>query len=91
MWAQTHCCLDAYYGDALPDSLDHLTANGLVAKEDDPTGEPEAFFFVQWFGIPDDAGGYWWSPRASPSGQDMFGMACLKPVDLGGGWWMCGM
>ena len=48
-------------------------------------------FFPQWMGIPDDAGGYIWSPGASPEGVDLYGMLCQAPVNLGDGWWMCGM
>lgn len=90
-WAEANCCLDPYYGDALPEPLAHLTDGGRVAQDGEALPGQEAYFFVQWFGIPDDAGGFWWSPNASPSGNDMFGLHCQDPVDLGEGWWMCGM
>ena len=73
-------------GDSLAWPLRGLTANGNASKTDGG-----ATFFPQWFGIPDDAGGYFWSPGESPAGEDMAGMLCQRPVDLGGGWWMCGM
>lgn len=37
------------------------------------------------------AGGYWYSPGVSPAGFDMYGMWCKDPVDLGDGWWSCGL
>ena len=48
-------------------------------------------FFPQWIGIPDDAGGYIYSPSGSPAQADMYGMICSNPVDLGDGWWTCGL
>jgi len=72
-------------GSSLPIPLRGLTADG------DSTPAEQGIFFPQWFGVPDDAGGYFWSPDASPKGEDMAGMLCRSPIDLGGGWWMCGM
>lgn len=84
-WAEeANCCSSAYYGDPLPASLAHLTARGLVS------GDLQDLYFVQWHGIPDDSGGFFYSPDGTPQG-DMFGTACFKPVDLDDGWWMCGM
>lgn len=85
-----------YYGEPLPIPLRWLSADGNVSSQCavcDGGGPdaPRALFFAQWFGIPDDAGGYAYSPDRRPAGMDMFGMACLDPVDLGDGWWMCGM
>jgi len=51
----------------------------------------EAVFLPQWAGLLDNAGGYWWSPQRSPEGFDMWGMQCHNTVDLGDGWWTCGM
>lgn len=76
---------DEYYGVALPLPLQHLTATGSVSSPDH-----EAQFYPLWLGIPDDAGGYFYSPNRSPEGLDMYGMICREPVDLGGGWWLCG-
>ena len=74
---------EGFYGRSLPFYLRPLTATG------ESSGDPR--FFPQWIGIPDDAGGYIWSPEGSPDGEDMYGMICSGAVDLGDGWWMCGM
>jgi hypothetical protein len=74
-----------YYGAKLPVPLRFLTEGGQVSEHDGSR------FFPQWIGIPDDAGGYLYSPHGSPEGVDLYGMSCTGPVDLGGGWWMCGM
>ncbi len=76
---------DSYYGAGLPIALRPLSARGGVRDQGG------MLFFPQWFGVPDDAGGYFWSPEKSPEGADMFGMLCQDPVDLGDGWWACGM
>ncbi|WP_440712520.1 hypothetical protein [Gordonia sp. FQ] len=76
----------SYYGTSLPAHLRFLTAGGTVS------GNPQgARFFPQWIGVPDDAGGYWYSPGRSPAGYDMYGMVCDAPVSLGDDWWMCGI
>jgi hypothetical protein len=74
-----------YIGNELPPTLQFLTADGRVSEGNGNR------FFAQWFGIPDDAGGYIYNPRQSPKGADLFGSMCIDPVDLGGGWWMCGL
>jgi hypothetical protein len=76
-----------YYGTKLPLPLRFLTADGRVSDED----QDGSLFFVQWFGIPDDAGGYIFSPGKSPEGKPLYGLWCKDPVDLGDGWWMCGL
>ena len=78
-------CCEEYYGEALPGDLRYLTVDGRVSRFD---GD---LFFPQWKALVDDAGGYWYAPGASPAGHDMYGMICEDPVDLGGGWWECGM
>ncbi|KGM03608.1 hypothetical protein Q760_00475 [Cellulomonas cellasea DSM 20118] len=59
------------------------------------SGKAEAWdggvFFPQWTRIIDDAGGYFYSPRASPEGRDMHGMICEAPLRLDDAWWACGM
>jgi hypothetical protein len=35
-------------------------------------------------------GGYLWSLE-SPDGTRMYGRSCRDPIDLGEGWWLCGM
>lgn len=77
-------CCEGYYGTPLPDGLRHVSVDGRVS------GTPDGLFFAQWFGIPDDAGGYWYSGR-SPLGNEMFGTFCQDPESMGGGWWKCGM
>lgn len=74
-----------YYGNALPLPLRFLSVEGRVSDQEGRR------FFPQWIGIPDDAGGYLYDPVQSPSGVDLYGMLCGNPVDLGDGWWMCGM
>ena len=84
---------DEYYGDRLPARYSWLTVDGRAVPHP-MRGErdvPESVFFPQWYGIPDDGGGYIWSPDGSPEGMDMAGARCHDPVDLGDGWWMCGM
>jgi hypothetical protein len=76
---------EVYYGPQLPEHLRHLSATGRVSILSVGT-----FFIPRWTGIPDDAGGYWYSP-SSPEGQDMYGMACTEPLDLANHWWSCGM
>ncbi|MBJ7341779.1 hypothetical protein [Mycolicibacterium sp.] len=73
------------YGNRLPVPLRFLTVTGRVS--DQQGGR----FFPQWLGIPDDAGGYLYNPGRSPEGVDLYGKQCRNPVDLGAGWWMCGM
>ena len=68
----------------------NVTASCLACDESEPAA-PLPAFFPQWYGSPDDAGGYVYSPDREPEGMDMSGMTCQDPVDLGSGWWMCGM
>lgn len=74
-----------YYAD-LPTDLAFLSTNGLVS-----TNGRGALFVPQWAGIPDDAGGYIFSPAGNPTGWEMWGMTCTYPVRLDGDWWACGM
>lgn len=83
-WARVHGDSDDYYTD-LPSSLAAFAACGMVSVY------TNSVFVAQWGGVPDDAGGFWYSPRKSPEGYDMWGMICRSPIDLGGGWWECGM
>lgn len=84
-----------YYGNPLPLPLRFLTANGNVSRaglgEGPRPSGPDVRFFPQWIGIPDDAGGYLYSPERSPAGADLYGSPCADPVDLGDGWWMCNL
>lgn len=76
---------DSFYGSLLPLELRPLAATGKVSRR------AGGLFFPLWIGIPDDAGGYFYTPHRSPAGADMYGTVCTDPVDLGDGWWMCGM
>jgi hypothetical protein len=83
-----------YYGNPLPFPLRFLTQMGNVSSVrtgDSPVSGSTARFFPQWIGIPDDAGGYLYSPGGSPEGADLYGSLCTDPVDLGDGWWMCNL
>jgi hypothetical protein len=71
---------------SLPLRLAWTSANGKV----DPS-QDGAVFIPMWVGWRDNAGGYWYSPDSSPEYADMWGLQCLEPIDLGDGWWACGM
>lgn len=70
----------------LPNALQYVSANGRVDRYEDGR-----VFVPQRLGMPDDAGGFWFSPGESPAGLDMHGMICADPVPLEGEWWACGM
>ena len=72
-----------YYGPLLPEDLRYLSATERVSIH--PDG---ALFIPLWTGVPDDAGGFWYSQR-TPLGRDMYGSWCEEPTDLGDGWWSC--
>lgn len=72
---------EEYYN--LPKDLRYLSATDRVSIFDDGS-----FFIPRWTGIPDDAGGLWYS-TTSPKGRDMYGLWCADPTDLGDGWWAC--
>jgi hypothetical protein len=84
LWARANGDWHDYYTE-LPPDLAPFAACGLVSVYSD------SVFVAQWSGIPDDAGGFWFSPGRSPEGFDMWGMICHDPADLGDGWWRCGM
>lgn len=74
------------YYESLPPWLAYVAVSGLVSTDGNGT-----VFVPQWAGIPDDAGGYIYSPGKSPEGMDMWGMGCKEPVRLDGDWWACGL
>lgn len=76
---------EEYYGPFLPDDLRHLSATERVSIYADGS-----LFIPFWTGIPDDAGGLWFS-ESSPRGRDMYGLVCENPTDVGAGWWLCGV
>jgi hypothetical protein len=71
---------------SLPASLAWTSADGNVSPS--PGG---VVFIPMWVGWRENAGGYIYSPAWKPQGYDMWGMPCLEPLDLGDGWWACGM
>lgn len=71
---------------SLPPSLAWTSVNGNVSPS-----RGGVVFIPMWAGWRENAGGYWYSPDRSPEYDDMWGNPCLKPVDLGEGWWACGM
>jgi len=70
----------------LPLALAWTASRGMVTPS-----EGGVVFIPMWSGWRENAGGYWYSPDRSPEWADMWGMQCLQPLDLGGGWWACGM
>src|SRR5882757_4285311 len=88
MWFNAHRALfdAALVGDVLPVPLRFLTEEGRV--ETDGTTK----YYPQRLGLPDDTGGYMYSPDASPLDSDLYGgIYCQSPIPLGNDWWMCGM
>ena len=78
--------VEDYYGTPLPPSFAPFTALGTVDHRADGS-----IFFAEWSGVPDDAGGYWYTATGSPKGRDMWGMTCSDPLELEPHWWACGM
>ncbi|RHA40981.1 hypothetical protein D1825_09330 [Cellulomonas rhizosphaerae] len=77
---------DSYLGTRLPAHLAALSESGTTLTRDGTV------FFPQWFGIPDDAGGYFYTASGEPpTGWDMFGEPCTEPLPLEPHWWACGM
>lgn len=74
-----------YGGAPLPWQYRAFTSNGRASADD------HLVFLPQWTGIPDDGGGFFFSPHGSPEGYDMFGMVCEAPLRLDDAWWACGM
>lgn len=77
---------EAQYNVDLPGHLSGVAVNGSIS-----TDGAGAVFVPLWTGIPDDAGGYWYTPGESPAGRDMSGMVCEDPTQLDGDWWLCGV
>ncbi|MCW2557219.1 MAG: hypothetical protein JWP55_1183, partial [Mycobacterium sp.] len=67
----------ALAADVLPTPLRFLTEEGRV--ETDGTTR----YFPQRLGLPDDTGGYMYSPDASPLDSDLYGIFCRSPIPLG--------
>lgn len=84
-WARGRCCVDQLSGVTLPVHLRHLSDDEKVY-----VGEGRVFF-PQWFGIPDDAGGFWHSADGEPGPMESFGTPCTVPERLGDGWSSCGL
>jgi len=73
-----------YYGATLPPLLALVSADGRASYDGAAT------FVPVWFGIPDDAGGFFYS-RTSPQDYDMYGLICDQPEQVAESWWACGM
>ncbi|HEX7824491.1 MAG TPA: hypothetical protein VF477_06300 [Mycobacterium sp.] len=87
MWFNTHRSLfeTAAAADFRPVQLRFLTADGRVEID----GSTK--YFPQHLGLPDEMGGYMYSPDADPTSSEFYGFFCRTPIPLGGDWWMCGM
>ncbi|MFD7310653.1 hypothetical protein [Promicromonospora sp. NPDC059942] len=75
----------------LPATLRFVSVMGNVDVSGSEQAGDLAIFVPEWAALVDDAGGYFYSPTASPAGYDMRGMTCADPTPLEDGWWMCGM
>lgn len=73
-----------YYGAPLPPLL------ALVSSDGRASYDGAATFVPVWQGIPDDAGGFFYS-RTSPQDYDMYGLICDYPEQVAENWWACGM
>lgn len=73
-----------YGGAKLPPLLALVSADGRASYDGAAT------FVAVWFGIPDNAGGFFYS-RTSPEDYDMYGLACHQPEQVAENWWACGM
>lgn len=75
----------------LPATLSFVSVTGTVDVDGSEQEKALTIFVPQWARLVDDAGGYFYSPAASPAGRDMRGMVCEVPTSLEGGWWACGV
>ncbi|PUB29768.1 hypothetical protein C8K30_102143 [Promicromonospora sp. AC04] len=79
------------YSVELPATLGFVSVTGTVDVAGSEQAGTLTIFVPQWARLVDDAGGYFYSPAASPAGYDMRGMACEDPTPIEDGWWTCGM
>lgn len=72
------------YGNNLSLRLRYLSSTGRVNWVDGSLFVPRRVVF------PSDSAGFWYVPKGTPVGMDMFGTQCSAPVHLDSHWWACG-
>lgn len=72
----------------LPEALADLSVNGTIEVDADG-----GVFVPLWTGIPDDAGGFCYSPHRSAPANDLtsYGDHVRSSTHLAAGWWTCNM
>jgi hypothetical protein len=73
------------YGNTLSLRLRYLSTTGRVNWVGGSLFVPRRVVF------PDNSAGFWYVPKGSPVGKDMFGTQCSSPVHLDTQWWACGL
>ncbi len=73
------------YGNDLSLRLRYLSTTGRVNWVGSSLFVPRRVVF------PNNSAGFWYVPKGSPLGKDMFGTECSDPVRLDGHWWACGL
>jgi len=73
------------YGNTLSLRLRYMSTTGRVNWVNGALFVPRRVVF------PDNSAGFWYVPKGSPVGKDMFGTQCSAPVHLDTHWWACGM
>ncbi len=71
------------YGTNLSLRLRYLSSTGRVTWVNGSLFVPRRVVF------PNDSAGFWYVPKGSPVGLDMFGTECTQPVHLDQHWWAC--
>lgn len=73
------------YGNGLSMRLRYLSSTGRV------TWVKGSLFVPRQVIFPASSAGFWYVPKGSPVGLDMFGTVCSQPVLLDRNWWACGL
>ena len=73
------------YGNNLSLRLRYLSSTGRVNWVGGSLFVPRRVVF------PNNSAGFWYVPKGTPVGKDMFGTECSAPVHLDNHWWACGM
>ncbi len=73
------------YGNNLSLRMRYLSTTGRVNWIQGSLFVPRRVVF------PHNSAGFWYVPKGSPVGLDMFGTACARPVHLDQHWWACGI
>ncbi len=71
-------------GNDLSLRLRYLSSNGKA------TWINGALFVPRQVSFPARSGGFWYVPKGSPVGLDMFGTLCSQPMLIDRNWWVCG-